>query len=168
MQNRITASYIKIGQAMIHFAEIQAVIKCSLHLFPGHSLQLLMGTSRKNIAMFTSLVTFISNVPLKRKILLHNYLSEAPQALPQADADASAGLSDAPHALPQADAGLSDAPHAAGVSAGLSEAPHAVPHEAAAATSVSLFHPDKFESAIIHILLGKKIFTDFYITVNAL
>jgi hypothetical protein len=72
------------------------------------------------------------------KIIRTNYLSPAPHALPQA-----AGAS----------SGLSDAPHAAGVSAGLSEAPQAVPQAEAGASSAFLFHPNKFESAIIHDLL---------------
>jgi hypothetical protein len=68
-----------------------------------------------------------------------NYLSPAPQALPQA-AGSSEGLSDAPHA-----AGLSDAPQAAG----FSDAPHAVPQAEAGASSFFFVHPNKFESAII-------------------
>jgi hypothetical protein len=86
---------------------------------------------------------------------LRNYLSDAPQAEPHA-AGASAGLSDAPHAA-GASAGLSEAPHAepqaAGFSAGLSDAPHAVPQADTTASSAILFHPDKFESAIINDLL---------------
>jgi hypothetical protein len=69
-------------------------------------------------------------------------LSPAPQALPQA-AGVSAGSSDAPQAEPQA----------AGVSAGLSDAPQAVPQAEAGTSSVFLFHPNKFESAIIYDLL---------------
>jgi hypothetical protein len=84
-------------------------------------------------------------MPLKCKILAHPiqpptqnfYLSDAPHALPQADGFSS-GLSPAPHAVPQA----------AGFSSGLSPAPHAVP-QAVGASYVFLFHPYKFESAII-------------------
>jgi hypothetical protein len=65
------------------------------------------------------------------------YLSEAPQAEPQA-AGFSSGLSDAPHALPQA----------AGFSSGLSDAPHAVPHAALACLFSSSFHPAMFVNAI--------------------
>jgi hypothetical protein len=78
-------------------------------------------------------------------------LSEAPQAEPQA-AGASAGLSEAPQAA-GASAGLSEAPQAAGASAGLSEAPQAVPQPVDAVSSAILFHPNKFESAIIYDLL---------------
>lgn len=66
------------------------------------------------------------------------YLSPAPHAVPHA-AGFSSGLSPAPHAVP----------HAAGFSSGLSPAPHAVPHAAAGAASSFLFHPNRFESAII-------------------
>jgi hypothetical protein len=59
-------------------------------------------------------------------LLLFSYLSEAPQAVPQAAGFSSAGLSEAPQAVPQA-AGF--------FSAGLSEAPHAVPHAADALVS---------------------------------
>jgi hypothetical protein len=69
-------------------------------------------------------------------------LSPAPQALPQA-AGFSSGLSDAPQALPQA----------AGFSSGLSEDPHPVPQAEAGASTAFLFHPNKFESAIINDLL---------------
>ena len=83
------------------------------------------------------------------------YLSPAPHAVPHA-AGFSSGLSPAPHAVPHAagfSSGLSPAPHAvphaAGFSSGLSPAPHAVPHAAAGAASSFLFHPNRFESAII-------------------
>jgi hypothetical protein len=69
--------------------------------------------------------------------MISNYLSDAPHALPHA-AGFSSGLSPAPHALP----------HAAGFSSGLSPEPQAVP-QAAGASYVFLFHPNKFESAII-------------------
>lgn len=65
------------------------------------------------------------------------YLSEAPQAVPQA-AGCSSGLSEAPQAVPQA----------AGCSSGLSEAPQAVPQEAAW-VFVLLLHPKRLESAMI-------------------
>lgn len=82
---------------------------------------------------------------------INAYLSPAPQAVPQA-AGVSAGLSPAPQAVPQA-AGLSPAPqavpHAAGFSADLSPAPQAVPHAAAGDASIFLFHPKRFESAIV-------------------
>jgi hypothetical protein len=65
------------------------------------------------------------------------YLSEAPQALPQA-AGFSSGLSDAPQALPQA----------AGFSAGLSDAPQAVPQAALACVFSFSFHPAMFVNAI--------------------
>jgi hypothetical protein len=71
-------------------------------------------------------------------------LSPAPQALPQA-AGASEGA-----AAPQA-AGASvgaAAPQAAGASAGLSEEPQAEPQAEAGAVFVSLFHPERLESAI--------------------
>ncbi len=103
----------------------------------------------KNITVFASLITFISNMPLKRKVSSHvcilliiriskkqhgcflgntsqiilghtHYLSPVPQAVPQATS-----LSSAPHAVPQA-AGLSSAPHAVPQAAGLSSAPQAV------------------------------------------
>jgi hypothetical protein len=70
-------------------------------------------------------------------------LSAAPHA-----AGFSAGLSAAPHA-----AGFSAAPHAAGFSAGLSELPHAVPQAADTAPETFLFHPNKFESAMVLDLL---------------
>lgn len=86
---------------------------------------------------------------------INAYLSPAPHAVPHA-AGVSAGLSPAPQAVPQAEgfsAGLSPAPqavpHAAGFSAGLSPAPQAVPHAAAGDASIFLFHPKRFESAIV-------------------
>jgi hypothetical protein len=89
-----------------------------------------------------------------------NYLSDAPQALPQA-AGFSSGLSPAPQAVPQA----------AGFSSGLSPAPQDVP-QAAGASYVFLFHPNKFESAMFKSSLFFIIFIqraflapcDFYYT----
>ena len=69
---------------------------------------------------------------------INAYLSPAPHAVPHA-AGFSAGLSPAPQAVP----------HAAGFSAGLSPAPQAVPHAAAGDASIFLFHPKRFESAIV-------------------
>jgi hypothetical protein len=69
-----------------------------------------------------------------------NYLSPAPQALPQA-----AGFSSGAAAPQAAGASVgSAAPQAAGASAGLSPAPQAEPHDDAL-----LFHSAMFESAII-------------------
>ena len=79
-----------------------------------------------------------------KRLFSWNYLSDAPQAEPQA-AGASAGLSAAPQAA-GASAGLSAAPQAAGASAGLSAEPQPVPQ--AEETSVLSFQPDTFESAI--------------------
>ena len=76
--------------------------------------------------MLASLITFICNMPLKRKILTHPI-----QLLPNLFY-----LSDAPHAVP----------HAVGFSAGLSAAPHAVPH---AALVSAFFHPKRFDNAIL-------------------
>ena len=98
-------------------------------------------------------------------VLFQTYLSDAPQAEPQA-AGFSAGLSAAPQALPQAagvSAGLSAAPHAAGVSAGLSAAPQALPQAAGfsaglsaaphavpqAAAFLSSAHPAMLDNAMI-------------------
>lgn len=79
------------------------------------------------------------------------YLSEAPQAEPQA-AGFSSGLSPAPQAEPQAAGfsfGLSEAPQAepqaAGFSFGLSDAPQADVADFS-------FQPAKFESAILQYL----------------
>jgi hypothetical protein len=151
MQDGVSAGKVKIRQTAVSFTEIEAVGKNSLHLFPGHGDQLLMGIAGKNIAVLAPLITFIGNMPLKSEILFHlacaslsantitvPYLSPAPQAEPHA-AGFSSGLSPAPQAEP----------HAAGFSAGLSPAPQAVPHAEAAFSSVSLFHPNKFESAMI-------------------
>jgi hypothetical protein len=117
--------------------------------------------------MLAPLVTFVCDVPLKRKILFHltlprftnfpadlhlpgfvkkscYYLSPAPHPVPQAAAGASSVSSEAPHPVPQA---------AAGVSSVLSEAPQAVPHAAAGVSSAFFVHPNKFESAMVCNLL---------------
>ena len=84
-----------------------------------------------------------------KRLLSWNYLSDAPQAEPQA-AGASAGLSAEPQAA-GASAGLSAEPQAAGASTGLSDAPQAEPQ--ADTASVLLFQPDNLESARICYLL---------------
>jgi len=73
-----------------------------------------------------------------------NYLSDAPQAEPQA-AGVLAGLSAEPQAT-GASAGLSAEPQPAGASAGLSAEPQPVPQ--AEEAPILSFQPDKFESAI--------------------
>jgi hypothetical protein len=113
-------------------------------------------TFAKNIAMFTTLVANISNVPLKSKVFhlqftsvfgrCCSYLSPVPHALPQAAGFSS--LSPEPQALPQA-AGFSS----------LSPDPHAVPHAAgapasAANTLCALWpKPNSFERFILKKLL---------------
>ncbi len=82
---------------------------------------------RKDVAVLATLIALVGDMPLECKIIHLNqlegsdYLSPAPQALPQAAGFSSAGLSPAPQALPQA-AGFS--------SAGLSPAPQALPQAA--------------------------------------
>ena len=95
--------------------------------------------------MLAALVTFICNVPLKRKIFAHLLHLLFPilicgyqkQTAANVSDKLSTYLSDAPHALP----------HAAGFSSRLSDAPHAVP-QAEPAFAFS-FHPAMFESAMI-------------------
>ena len=131
------------------------------------------GVFGEDVAVLAALVTCIGDVPLKREILFHrlcprfysksdgpseiscvpgrqlpagngcdgdrtDYLSPAPQAEPQA-VGFSSGLSPAPQAVPQA----------AGFSSGLSPAPQAVPQAAAGAVSSFLFHPKRFDSAMM-------------------
>jgi hypothetical protein len=92
--------------------------------------------------VLTALIALIRDMPLKcvkhpdPPIQSVNYLSEAPQAAPQA-AGFSSGLSEAPQAVP----------HAAGFSSGLSAPPQAVPHAAVAAFSFS-FHPAMLDNAM--------------------
>jgi hypothetical protein len=84
-----------------------------------------------------------------KRLFAWNYLSDAPQAEPQA-AGVSAGLSAEPQAA-GVSAGLSAEPQAAGVSAGLSAEPQPVPQ--AEEAPVLSFQLDKFESAIFYYLL---------------
>ena len=71
MQDGIAAGDVEVGQPIIHLAEIQAVIESVPHLLPCHGVQMFTGVFGKNVAVLATLVTFICNVPLKRKILFH-------------------------------------------------------------------------------------------------
>ena len=71
VQNRVAAGDVEIRQAVIDLAEVQAVIKGVLHLLPGHCIQLFIAVLGENVAVLAPLVTFIRDMPLKRKILFH-------------------------------------------------------------------------------------------------
>jgi hypothetical protein len=71
MQDRIAAGNIEIRQAIVYLTEIQTVVKGILHLFPTHCIQPFAVIFGENIAVLTPLVTFVSNVPLERKIRFH-------------------------------------------------------------------------------------------------
>ena len=71
MKDRIAAGDIEIRNSVVYLAEILAVRHDLLHLLPGHALQLLTAFPGKNIAVLAALVTFICNMPLKRKITSH-------------------------------------------------------------------------------------------------
>ena len=71
MKDRIAAGDIEIRNSVVYFAEVLTVRHDLLHLLPGHALQLLAAFSGKNIAVFAALVTFICDMPLKRKITSH-------------------------------------------------------------------------------------------------
>ena len=62
---------IEIRNPVVYLAEVLAVRHDLLHLLPGHALQLLTAFPGKNIAVLAALVTFICDMPLKRKITSH-------------------------------------------------------------------------------------------------
>ena len=71
MKDRIAAGDIEIRNSVVYLAEVLAVRHDLLHLLPGHALQFLTAFPGKNIAVLAALVTFICNMPLKRKITSH-------------------------------------------------------------------------------------------------
>ena len=71
MKDRIATGNIEIRNSVVYLAEVLAVRHDLLHLLPGHALQLLAAFPGKNIAVLAALVTFICDMPLKRKITSH-------------------------------------------------------------------------------------------------
>ena len=119
------------------FAKVQAVVEGVLHLLEGHAVQLFAGVFGEDVAVLAALVAVVGDVPLEGKIGFHgrssfliyenrltgsvqvfpvlpgngsgNYLSPAPQALPQAEGFSSFFSSSAPQEplAPQAEATFS-------------------------------------------------------------
>ena len=71
VKNRVAAGDVEVGQAVINFTEIKAVVKGVLHLLPVHGIQLFAVVLREDVAVLAPLVALIGDVPLKRKILFH-------------------------------------------------------------------------------------------------
>ena len=74
MQDRISSGQVEVGRTTEHFTEVQAVVKRVLHLAPGHGFEAGMIACSKDIAVFASLVTFIRDMPLKRKVRFHSVI----------------------------------------------------------------------------------------------
>jgi hypothetical protein len=69
MENGVASGEIKIGESVIYLAKIQTIVEGILHLLPTHGIQGLAVVFGKNIAVFAPLVTLVSDVPLKGKII---------------------------------------------------------------------------------------------------
>lgn len=73
MKDGVSSGDVKIRGPAIYLAEIKTVIKGRLHLVPGHGLQAAVIACGKDIAVLASLVTLVSDVPLKGKEGFHVY-----------------------------------------------------------------------------------------------
>jgi hypothetical protein len=71
MEDRVATSYVKIRYPVIYNTEILTVCHNLLHLLPSHAGKALTALPRENITVLAALVTFVRNMPLKRKILAH-------------------------------------------------------------------------------------------------
>lgn len=65
MQDGGAAGKVEIWQSVVNLAKIQAVIKCILHLLPGHAVRLFIAVFRKDIAVLAPLIAVIGDVPLE-------------------------------------------------------------------------------------------------------
>lgn len=153
MQNRIASSQIKVGKAVVHLTEIQAVVKCLLYLFPRHRIQFFTVVLRKNIAVLTPLITFVCDMPLKRKycliipllFLIPLYLDRfLPEPCFYTPAYSTAGASLINNMIFS---------HHCCNMCYLSAAPQAVPHAAAVPSSIFLLQLKRLKSAILLFLL---------------
>jgi hypothetical protein len=71
VKNRVTACDIKVRKSVKAAAHINAVVDYTLHLSVAYCFDFFAGVFGKYVTVFASLVTFIRNMPLKGKILLH-------------------------------------------------------------------------------------------------
>src|SRR5699024_10880503 len=68
MQNRVAAGNIKIRQTLCLSAKLLTVLNHCKHIFRFHFFKFGVTAKRINIAMFTSLVAGLRDMPLKCKI----------------------------------------------------------------------------------------------------
>ena len=71
MQNRIATRKVKRRKPVVDIAEVKTVIERFLQLLPRHGVEFSAGIAGKNVAVSASLIAFVSNMPLERKILFH-------------------------------------------------------------------------------------------------